>query len=194
MSSPLFVESIKTADVSPFQLGLQGWSGPHAGTKYFSFFKGETGKVAAATPSIFDPSTLDEVKALALLHPLICWKKLKFQIAEGPGAFGRSVYIHYAWIAPGRAMPTTLDEFRAVPGYACHAYGGAFTVSGRGQWQDVPFSGARHGIVKSGLVTLTSPMRLAWFIDSADIATVKGTGDLAEIVLTGEFDLFGQYF
>jgi len=194
MTTPLFIEDVSVARKGRFQLMLEQVSGPSAGTRHFNSTESESGMKAATAPGEFDPAELDVVKELAKFHPLVTWKKLRYAVIPGPGAFGRTVTAHYGWVPPGQKAPKTRGEFANLPGYTFQVFGGVADPNFEGRWLDAPFSQSRHAVICSGLVGIASCMKMVWFVEEADVGATKGTGVRVFFRFEGEFEVFGQFY
>jgi len=194
MSTPLFIEDISVAKRSKLQSLLQQLSGPSCGTRHFNQTESIGAAVAATAPGCFDPIALKVAKDLGYYHPLVVWKRLKIAIIPGPGCYGRTVSVHYGWVPPGIASPKTVGEFANLPGYTMRVFGGVADPNFNGSWEEAPFDEQRHAVIHSGLLAIAIPMRLAWYVEEADIGAKTGTGARCFIRFEGEMEVFGQFY
>jgi len=194
MSQPLFIEDIAQAKKGKFQLFLEQMSGPSNGTRHFNLTESIAGAIGVAAPKIFDPVSLKVATDLGYYHPLVTWKRLKYALIPGPGCYGRTVSVHYGWVPPGISNPKTAGEFANLPGYNFKVFGGVADPNFVGSWEEAPFDGQRHAVIHSGLLAIATPMRLAWYVEEADIGAKTGTGARAFFRFEGEMEVFGQFY
>jgi len=117
-----------------------------------------------------------------------------YKLTPGAGSFGRIITVHFGWVPPGIANPKNAAEFASLAGYTVTTFGGVTDPDFKSGWISAPFSGDLHGVIHFGLFTIASPMRLAYYVESEDVGTTKGSGTIATLRFEGEIGIFGKYY
>jgi hypothetical protein len=193
MTTPLFFEM----DTRPrLESLLIQTAGAHAGTREVEHNDELKAAVKADSPGIWDPSQHAEVQAAAKNRGLVMWNKASFAFVPGPATHGSVVTLHYGFIPPGHANPTTAAQFRSLPGYTVRVFGGVGDPQFVERWQDFPFSTSRHRVLQSNLIKVNGNLKLAWWYDVQRIAPTGGTiGSGAHFFLRviGLADVYGEF-
>lgn len=194
MTTPLFME---LGGRSKLESLLMQVSGDSEGRREVIHVELINDSVASTTPGHWDPEKHGEIEAAGKNRSLVLWSgDVKYAFVPGPKCFGRMVTLHSCWVPPGHAMPDTEAKFRQMPGYEVSVFGGTSDPAFNRGWRSIPFSTSRHRVIISNTLKVASPMRLAWWLDAADVAASggkQGTGALFFLRIDGQVEVFGQY-
>jgi len=191
MSTQLFFEEGGAPLVEQFLIKISGKS---AGDREIIHNQKVDSAVSFSTPAVWDPSKHDKVKDAAINRSLVIWKgDPKYSFIPGPGSVGKAVTLHVCWVPPGHQLPTSEKEFGTMPGYQVGTFGGLSDPNFNRGWMNVPFSTARHRIIISNVIQVSTPMKLCWAVESESIGDKKGTGALFFLRIDGLVEVFGSF-
>jgi len=191
MTTQLFFEEGGAPLVEQFLIKISGKS---AGDREVIHNEKVTEAVGFTKPKMWDPSQHSKIQEAAVNRSLVIWKRdPKYSFIPGPGVVGKSVTLHVCWVPPGHKAPTTEAEFGCMPGYQVETFGGLSDPNFNRGWMDVPFSTARHRIIISNVIKVSSPMKLCWAVECESIGDKKGTGALFFLRIDGLVEVFGSF-
>lgn len=192
MTTPLFMEIGGRPKIEQMLLQVSGTS---AGERELIHNDTIKEAVSVSTPGVWNPADHAMVKEASKNRSLVLWTKTpKYAFVPGPACFGRIVTLHCCWVPPGHSNPKNLAEFQSMPGYEVGVFGGVGDPQFNRAWRELPFSTSRHKVIISNVLKISTPMKLAWFVEAADVATgTKGSGALFFLRVDGVVEVFGSF-
>jgi len=191
MTTQLFFEEGGAPLVEQFLVKISGKS---AGDREVIYNTKVKKGIDFSVCEVWDPSKHDTIVDAALNRSLVIWKEdPKYSFIPGPGTVGRSVTLHVCWLPPGHEAPKTESEFGRMPGYQVGTFGGLSDPNFNRGWMSMPFSTARHRVVISNVIKVSTPMKLCWAVESHDVGENKGTGALFYVRVDGLVEVFGSF-
>jgi hypothetical protein len=70
------------------------------------------------------PSDLPAIRTMTAWHQLAEWTQLSVTIFSGPGSFGRSITLHWAWMPSALGTVRDLADISSSPTYSTRTFGG----------------------------------------------------------------------
>jgi len=191
MTTPLFNEIGGRPKIEAMLLQVSGESG---GERELIHNEKIEKQVAASVPGTWNPADSKLVEEASKNRSLVLWSGTpKYAFVPGPACFGRIITLHSCWVPPGHSDPKSESDFQKMPGYEVSVFGGVGDPQFNRAWRNVPFSTSRHRVIVSNVLKISTPMKLAWFLDSADVGPQKGTGAMFFLRIDGLMEVFGSF-
>lgn len=177
---------------------MRGIAGPQLGTMRFNDYVASpdattiSGNGTIAAVSQYCP--WDEVDTAVIIgkYTYADWSRLNITFNPGPAAYGRAITVFCGWTNEGAVVPTTVKEFSRLKGFWTATFGGAGDPVTAKHEFPCPFDQSLLDILKCGNLLLGGRAMFNYCFVESDFGSTQVAGDEFSLVVSGEYNVFGQ--